>query len=54
MDFIVIIVNNQKFTTALLEALVKTEHPGGHLGKVSRALISSCLLAGARVGGRQF
>lgn len=27
MDFIVIIVNNQKFTTALLEALVKTEHP---------------------------
>lgn len=54
MDFIVIIVNNQKFNTAVLEAPVKTMQPGGHLGKVSRPLISLRLVAGARVGGRQF
>lgn len=54
MDFIVIIVSNQKFTAAVLEALVKTMQPGGHLGKVSRALISLHLVAGACVGGRQF
>lgn len=54
MDFIVIIVNNQNYTAAVLEALVKTVQPGGHLGRVSRALISLCLVAGARVGGRSF
>ena len=54
MDFIVIIVNNQNYTAAVLEALVKTVQPGGHLGKVSRAVISLCLVAGARVGGRSF
>lgn len=44
MDFMVIIVDNQKFTTAdvVLEALVKAMHPGGHLGKVSRAVTFSC------------
>lgn len=53
VDFMVIIVDNQKFTTAVLEALVKAMHPGGHLGKVSRAVTFSCSVAGARAGGRQ-